>query len=135
MRYVTLGSGQLLSDFEILCSLHSAGLTIESITCVDGIYTDKPAAKQPTAMQQTAKQQTAKQLARAGGGGAASKGDATSGRAAVEEAEEEAKPADAEALAALEQLGAFFHPASVHAFGSVDTGGSHGTCTIPHVHA
>ena len=30
VRYVTVGSGQLLTDFEILCGLVSAGLEIES---------------------------------------------------------------------------------------------------------
>ena len=38
IRYVTVGSGQLLSDFLLLCALVDAGMTIESIIAVDRTY-------------------------------------------------------------------------------------------------
>jgi hypothetical protein len=38
VRYVTLGSGALLTDFEILLDLWSRGLTIESIVAIDMAY-------------------------------------------------------------------------------------------------
>ena len=34
LRYVTVGSGSLLTDFEILCALDSLGVAIDSIICV-----------------------------------------------------------------------------------------------------
>ena len=38
LRYVTVGSGSLLTDFEILCALDSLGVAIDSIICVDTCY-------------------------------------------------------------------------------------------------
>jgi hypothetical protein len=38
VHYVTLGSGQLLTDMEVLCGLVDAGLVIESILAVDKNY-------------------------------------------------------------------------------------------------
>ena len=38
VRYVTVGSGSLLTDFEILCALRASGLTIASIVAVDTCY-------------------------------------------------------------------------------------------------
>jgi hypothetical protein len=38
IRYVSIGSGLLLMDFEILCALEMRGLTIESITLADTSY-------------------------------------------------------------------------------------------------
>ena len=42
VRYVTLGSGLLLTDFEILCGLVERGFRIESIVAVDIAYMDLP---------------------------------------------------------------------------------------------
>lgn len=70
VRYVTIGSGSALTDFEILCALHEAGLRIESVICIDTCYDDS--------------------------------GDN-----------------HATATGALQQLGAFFAPAAVYAFGSL----------------
>lgn len=48
VRYVTVGSGSLLTDLEVLCALEHAGLVLESIVCIDTAYADgaddKPAA-------------------------------------------------------------------------------------------
>lgn len=38
VRYVSVGCGQLLTDFEVLCGLQEMGLAIESIIFVDRIY-------------------------------------------------------------------------------------------------
>lgn len=38
IRYVTLGSGGLLTDFEILCALQQQGAVIESIVAADTVY-------------------------------------------------------------------------------------------------
>lgn len=40
VRYVTVGSGSLLTDFEILCTLEGLGLSIESVVCIDLDYAD-----------------------------------------------------------------------------------------------
>lgn len=40
VRYVTVGSGSLLTDFEILCALRAANLIIASIVAVDTCYDD-----------------------------------------------------------------------------------------------
>ena len=44
VRYVTVGSGQLLTDWEILSGLERRGLTIESIVAVDKAYVPPGAA-------------------------------------------------------------------------------------------
>ena len=38
VRYVSIGCGSLLTDFEILCGLQMKGLTIEAISLVDAEY-------------------------------------------------------------------------------------------------
>jgi hypothetical protein len=40
VRYVTLGCGQLLADFQILCGMKAAGLQIETIIAVDSQFAD-----------------------------------------------------------------------------------------------
>ena len=101
LRYVTVGSGQLLSDFEILCALCEAGLTIGSVVAVDkhyGAAGDAPSGG-----------------AKAGGVPAAKAGD--------DQTEASAEPTEWErnaSSAALAQLAAFFAPARVVAFSSIE---------------
>ena len=38
MRYLTLGSGRLLTDFQILCGLFELGYKIETIVACDSAY-------------------------------------------------------------------------------------------------
>ena len=38
VRYVSIGCGKLLTDFEVLCGLQEKGLTIERIVLCDSIY-------------------------------------------------------------------------------------------------
>ena len=40
ISYVSLGSGQLLGDLDVLCALQSVGFTISSVALIDSIYTD-----------------------------------------------------------------------------------------------
>ena len=83
VRYVTFCSGQLLTDFELLCALVDRGLQIESIVAVDTSYSE-------------------------------ARGDdctVDGGNASAE----------AEALAALKQLAAFFAPAPCHSFSNLES--------------
>ena len=83
VRYVTFCSGQLLTDFELLCALVDRGLQIESIVAVDTSYSEARGDDCTV------------------GGGNAS--------------------AEAEALAALKQLAAFFAPAPCHSFSNLES--------------
>lgn len=46
VRYVSVGCGSLLTDFEILCGLASQGVGIESIILADVVYTTPPTPEQ-----------------------------------------------------------------------------------------
>mmetsp|Transcript_14152 Transcript_14152/g.23547 ORF Transcript_14152/g.23547 Transcript_14152/m.23547 type:complete len:563 (-) Transcript_14152:205-1893(-) len=92
VRYVTVGSGQLLTDFEVLCALTEAGCTIDSVIAIDTCY----AVKGEVPIQPSSSPTN----------------DAT-------EKDRPAVPNDT-ASAALAQIASFFSPANVFAFSSLE---------------
>lgn len=95
VRYMTVGCGQLLADFEIMCDLRSRGYTIESVVAVDTAYEPMLDDVDLEAVRRR------EQSSLLGGGCTTSKATEPFSKAA-------------------EQLATFFNEAKVFAFGSLE---------------
>ena len=121
IHYVTVGSGQLLTDFEILCDLWAAGFRVESIIAIDTQYEDGRDDGS-----------SCSSYSHGGSGGSdgdgskrhGSSGDGNKRGGLLAGLSPDPEDPNVDASRALSQLAAFFAPAKVLAFASLD-----GFCT------